>query len=170
MHLYIRKKYEVSVYLWGLGVDVNIYWVLGTSSWFWVYGLFFSIRLFGVFFSYSTRYFLWVSWSASHCVKQMWNSSQVSFLSKPRWFRCVFPVTASHYKDFDSPIVCLWNELLSTAKQKRTLRSSFWILEVSYTACKWKSQNTKELTCSPQNAQLRDICLLSKWFANKSYF
>lgn len=67
VHLYIRKKYGVSVYLWDLEIDVDIYWVLG-SSWFFVSGLwvFFFIGLFGVF-SYSTRYFLWESWSAQHC-------------------------------------------------------------------------------------------------------
>lgn len=32
----------------------------------------------------------------------MWNNSQVSFLSKTRWFCRVFPVTTSYYKDFDS--------------------------------------------------------------------
>lgn len=46
VRLYIRKKYKVSVYLWGLGVDVDIYWVLDSS---WFYGVFF-IGLFGVFF------------------------------------------------------------------------------------------------------------------------
>lgn len=49
----------------------------------------------------------------------MRNSSRNCSLSKPRFFHCASPVAASCCKDFDSPIVCLWQELLSTARQKK---------------------------------------------------
>lgn len=39
--------------------------------------------------------------------------------SKPRLSHGACPVTASYYKDFNSPIVCLWKELLGAQQGKK---------------------------------------------------
>lgn len=99
--------------------------------WCWVLGfLGFCFGLvswvFCLSFMHSTRHFaLWESWSIRCCVKQMWNSSRDGFLSKPRLCHCAFPVTASHYKDFDSPVVCLWRNYFAQQSKKGHLKVHF---------------------------------------------